>query len=237
GSMMNLKAGLSEALENAVKKSGVVSEVPEIKIETPKDKANGDFSSNIAMALAGQAKKNPRDIAASIIENLDESAASIKSVEIAGPGFINFFMDESSVTQVIPQVMEQGGNYGRSTPEVREKVLIEFVSANPTGDLHIGHARNASVGDTLANIMDFAGYDVEREYYINDAGNQIDNLALSIDARVLEALGQELVMRDDGYMGKDIQNIGQKLAEESAELADTTTEDRIGMFRKLGVDY
>ncbi|WP_407927546.1 arginine--tRNA ligase [Lacicoccus qingdaonensis] len=235
--MMNLKAGLSEALENAVKKSGIVSEMPEIKIETPKDKANGDFSSNVAMTLTKQAKKNPRDIAASIIEHLDESAASIKSVEIAGPGFINFFMDESSVAQVIPQVLEQGENFGRSTPEVKEKVLIEFVSANPTGDLHIGHARNASVGDTLANIMDFAGHDVEREYYINDAGNQIDNLALSIDARYLEALGQELVMPEDGYMGRDIQNIGQKIAKESPELIDTTKEDRIGMFRKLGVDY
>lgn len=234
---MNLKAGLSEELEKAVKKSGIVSEMPDIKIETPKDKANGDFSSNIAMILTRQAKKNPRDIAASIIEHLDESAASIKSVEIAGPGFINFFMDESSVTQVIPQVMEQGENFGRSTPEVKEKVLIEFVSANPTGDLHIGHARNASVGDTLANIMDFAGHDVEREYYINDAGNQIDNLALSIDARYLEARGQEMVMPEDGYMGKDIQNIGQKIAKESPELIDTTKEDRIVMFRKLGVDY
>ncbi|HIV82641.1 MAG TPA: arginine--tRNA ligase [Candidatus Salinicoccus merdavium] len=234
---MNLKAGLSEELEKAVKKSGIVSEMPDIKIETPKDKANGDFSSNIAMTLTRQAKKNPRDIAASIIEHLDESAASIKSVEIAGPGFINFFMDESSVTQVIPQVMEQGENFGRSTPEVKEKVLIEFVSANPTGDLHIGHARNASVGDTLANIMDFAGHDVEREYYINDAGNQIDNLALSIDARYLEARGQEMVMPEDGYMGKDIQNIGQKIAKESPELIDTTKEDRIVMFRKLGVDY
>ncbi|WP_082238338.1 arginine--tRNA ligase [Salinicoccus sp. YB14-2] len=237
GSMMNLKSGLSVALENAVKASGIVPEVPDIKIETPKDKANGDFSSNVAMTLTKQAKKNPRDIAASIIEHLDQSSASIKSVEIAGPGFINFFMDESSVTQVIPQVIAQGDNYGRSTPEVKEKVLIEFVSANPTGDLHIGHARNASVGDTLANIMDFAGHDVEREYYINDAGNQIDNLALSIDARYLEALGQELVMPDDGYMGKDIQNIGQKLAEESPELIDTTKQDRIQMFRKLGVDY
>lgn len=234
---MNLKAGLSEALENAVKKSGIVSEIPEIKVETPKDKTNGDFSSNVAMTLTKQAKKNPREIAASIIEHLDESAASIKSVEIAGPGFINFFMDESSVTQVIPQVMEQGENFGRSTPEVKEKVLIEFVSANPTGDLHIGHARNASVGDTLANIMDFAGHDVEREYYINDAGNQIDNLALSIDARYLEALGQELVMPEDGYMGKDIQNIGEKIAKESPELIDTAKEDRIEMFRKLGVDY
>jgi len=234
---MNLKAGLLEALKNAVEKSRIVEEVPEIKIETPKDKANGDFSSNVAMTLTKQAKKNPRDIASAIVENLDRSAANVKSVDIAGPGFINFYMDESSVTQIIPRVTALGKEYGRSNPDVKEKVLVEFVSANPTGDLHIGHARNASVGDTLSNILDFAGYDVEREYYINDAGNQIDNLALSIDARYLEALGQELIMPDDGYMGKDIQAIGEKLAEESPELIETSKEDRIQMFRKIGVDY
>ncbi len=234
---MNLKAGLLEALKNAVEKSGIVDEVPEIKIETPKDKKNGDFSSNVAMTLTKQAKRNPRDIAAAIVENLDRSAANVKSVDIAGPGFINFYMDESSITQIIPKVIGQGAEYGRSVPDKKEKVLIEFVSANPTGDLHIGHARNASVGDTLSNIMEFAGYDVWREYYINDAGNQIDNLALSIDARYLEALGQELIMPDDGYMGKDIQAIGEKLAEESPDLIETSKEDRIEMFRKLGVDY
>src|SRR5699024_11572421 len=120
-------------------------------------------------------------------------------------------MDESSVTQVIPQVMEQGENFGRSTPEVKEKVLIEFVSANPTGDLHIGHARNASVGDTLANIMDFAGHDVEREYYINDAGNQIDNLALSIDARYLEARGREWECREVGRWVRTLRISAQTL--------------------------
>lgn len=234
---MNLKAGLLEAIKNAVENSGLVDEVPEIKVETPKDKKNGDFSTNVAMTLTKQAKKNPRDIASAIVENLDRSAANVKSVDIAGPGFINFYMDESSITQIIPQVLELGADYGRSTPGKKEKVLVEFVSANPTGDLHIGHARNASVGDTLANIMDFAGYEVVREYYINDAGNQIDNLALSIDARYLEALGQELLMPEDGYMGKDIQAIGEKIAEESPELIDTSKEDRIEMFRKLGVEF
>lgn len=234
---MNLKAGLLEAIKNAVENSGLVDEVPEIKVETPKDKKNGDFSTNVAMTLTKQAKKNPRDIASAIVENLDRSAANVKSVDIAGPGFINFYMDESSIARIIPQVLELGADYGRSTPDKKEKVLVEFVSANPTGDLHIGHARNASVGDTLANIMDFAGYEVVREYYINDAGNQIDNLALSIDARYLEALGQDLLMPEDGYMGKDIQAIGEKLAEESPELIDTSKEDRIEMFRKLGVDF
>src|SRR5690625_1749963 len=234
---MDLKQHLKISIEKAVGKSGLVEEVPPVKVEVPKDKANGDFSTNIAMVLTKQAKRNPREIAQTVIDNLDKSEAQVKSVDIAGPGFINFKMEESSLTGVIAKVLEEKERFGSTVRENAEKILIEFVSANPTGDLHIGHARNASVGDTLANIMDFAGHDVEREYYINDAGNQIDNLALSIDARYLEARGQEMVMPEDGYMGKDIQNIGQKIAKESPELIDTTKEDRIVMFRKLGVDY
>ncbi len=127
------------------------------------------------MVLTKEAKRNPREIAQAVIDNLDYKSASVKSVEIAGPGFINFRMDEASLTGVISKVLSEKDSYGRTVHENPEKVLIEFVSANPTGDLHIGHARNASVGDTLANIMAFAGHDVTREYYINDAGNQIDS--------------------------------------------------------------
>lgn len=234
---MDLRQQLKTSIEAAVEQAGIVETVPEVKIEVPKDKTNGDFSTNVAMVLTKQAKRNPREIAQIVIDNLDHEAASIKSVEIAGPGFINFKMDEASLTAIITRILSEKGGYGRSELEEKEKVLIEFVSANPTGDLHIGHARNASVGDTLAAIMDFAGYDVTREYYINDAGNQIENLAKSIEARFMEALGQELYMPEDGYMGKDIQKMAEKLAEESPELAETTREDRIRMFRQMGVDY
>lgn len=234
---MNLKQQLKEAIEAAIKKAELVDEVPEIKVEVPKDKKNGDFSTNAAMMLTKLARKNPRDIAEAIIENIDKEAASIKEVSIAGPGFINFKMETAELANVIYTVLDKKGNYGRTERETAEKVLIEFVSANPTGDLHIGHARNASVGATLSNIMDFAGYDVTREYYINDAGNQINNLAKSIEARYFEALGDGLNMPEDGYNGKDIKVIGEKLASEHPEYKDLEEAERISKFRDLGVEY
>ncbi|MBF0754431.1 arginine--tRNA ligase [Jeotgalicoccus nanhaiensis] len=234
---MNLKQQLKEAIEAAIKKAELVDKVPEIKVEVPKDKKNGDFSTNAAMMLTKLARKNPRDIAEAIIENIDKEAASIKEVSIAGPGFINFKMETAELANVIYTVLDKKGNYGRTERETAEKVLIEFVSANPTGDLHIGHARNASVGATLSNIMDFAGYDVTREYYINDAGNQINNLAKSIEARYFEALGDGLNMPEDGYNGKDIKVIGEKLASEHPEYKDLEEAERISKFRDLGVEY
>lgn len=234
---MEFKEQLQSAVKEAVLQSGLVEEVPDIKVEVPKDKENGDFSTNIAMVLTKQAKRNPREIAEAVVKYLDKGSANIKEVDIAGPGFINFKMDESSLTEIVFKVLEEKKNYGRTSNGPSEKVLIEFVSANPTGDLHIGHARNASVGDTLANVMEFAGYDVTREYYINDAGNQIHNLALSIDARYLEALGEPLEMPEDGYMGKDIKAIGEDLARKSPELKDKSQSDRINVFRTLGVEY
>lgn len=235
--MMDLKKHLKTSIETAVKDTGLVEEVPTVKVEVPKDKSNGDFSTNIAMVLTKQAKRNPREIAQSVIDHLDHEEAQVKTVDIAGPGFINFKMKESSLTGIISKVLEEKERFGRTEREKAERILIEFVSANPTGDLHIGHARNASVGDTLANVMDFAGYDVEREYYINDAGNQIHNLALSIEARYMEALGKGLNMPEDGYNGKDIKVIGEKLAQESPEFADEPHEERVARFRQLGVDY
>lgn len=234
---MNLKQQLKEAIEAAIQKANIVEEVPEVKVEVPKDKNNGDFSTNAAMTLTKIARKNPRDIAQAIIDNIDKEAASIKEISIAGPGFINIKMETVELANVIYTVLDKKENYGRSELETAEKVLIEFVSANPTGDLHIGHARNASVGATLSNILDFAGYDVTREYYINDAGNQINNLALSIEARFLEALGEELTMPEDGYNGKDIKVIGGKLAVEHPEYKDLTQTERIAKFRDLGVEY
>ncbi|CEA02908.1 Arginine--tRNA ligase [Jeotgalicoccus saudimassiliensis] len=234
---MNLKQQLKEAIEAAIKKADIVEEIPEVKVEVPKDKNNGDFSTNAAMTLTKLARKNPRDIAQAIIDNIDKKAASVKEISIAGPGFINFKMETAELANVIYTVLDKKENYGRTAQESAEKVLIEFVSANPTGDLHIGHARNASVGATLANIMDFAGYDVTREYYINDAGNQINNLAKSIEARYFEALGEELNMPEDGYNGKDIKVIGEKLASEHPEYKDLEEAERISKFRDLGVEY
>ncbi len=234
---MDLKQQLKVAIDEAIKQAELVPEgqLPELKVEVPKDKSNGDFSTNAAMVLTKIARKNPRDIAAAIIENFDQAKAGVKEINIAGPGFINFTMDSKELANVIHKVLDQKENYGRSEAN-NEKVLVEFVSANPTGDLHIGHARNAAVGATLSNILDFAGYDVTREYYINDAGNQINNLALSIEARYFEALGQDLNMPEDGYNGKDIKLIGENLAKEHPEYKDLDQKERIAEFRNLGVE-
>lgn len=234
---MNLKQQLKEAIETAIKMADIVEEIPEVKVEVPKDKNNGDFSTNAAMTLTKLARKNPRDIAQAIIDNIDKEAASIQEITIAGPGFINFKMKTAELANVIYTVLDKKENYGRTELETAETVLIEFVSANPTGDLHIGHARNASVGATLSNILDFAGYKVTREYYINDAGNQINNLAKSIEARFFEALGEGLNMPEDGYNGKDIKVIGEELAAAHPEYKDFEEAERISKFRDLGVEY
>lgn len=235
-----VKQTLIDEIKNSIEQAQLIdaSEMPEVKIETPKDNKNGDYASNIAMVLTKLAKRNPREIAQAIVDNLDTTKAHVKEVAIAGPGFINFYLDNSYLTEVIPEAINKGNDFGHVTPNSKESVLVEFVSANPTGDLHIGHARNAAVGDTLCNLLDAAGYNVTREYYINDAGNQITNLALSIEARYFEALGDTShEMPKDGYHGKDIINIGKDLAEKQPELKDLPEDERIKTFRQLGVSY
>ncbi|ULG74024.1 arginine--tRNA ligase [Macrococcus brunensis] len=232
-----LKSTLIEEIKAAILKAELVTEVPEIKIETPKDTANGDYASNIAMVLTKLAKRNPREIAQLIVDDLDASKAHVEKVEIAGPGFINFYMDNSYLTDIISQALSQQDKFGHQSEQKEEKILLEYVSANPTGDLHIGHARNAAVGDTLANVLAAAGYPVEREYYINDAGKQIENLAYSIEARYLQALGQDAELPADGYHGKDIIGIAEDLAKKDASYKDMPSEERLKAFRQLGLEY
>lgn len=231
---------LKQEIKNAILKAGLAAEdqIPEIVLETPKEKAHGDYSTNMAMQLARVAKKAPRAIAEEIKANIDMSVASIEKIDIAGPGFINFYMDNSYLTELVPAILEAGDEYGRSEAGNGEKVQVEFVSANPTGDLHLGHARGAAVGDSLCNILDKAGYEVSREYYINDAGNQINNLALSVEARYFQALGIDKPMPEDGYHGEDIVEIGKKLAEEHGDkFVNESEEDRIAFFRRFGLDF
>lgn len=232
-----VKETLIEEIKASIIKSELVETVPEIKIETPKDPANGDYSSNIAMVLTKLARKNPREIANQIVENLDTNKANVKKVEIAGPGFINFYLDQQYLTEIIKTALTKGETFGQTEERKNESIIVEYVSANPTGDLHIGHARNAAVGDTLSNVLSSAGYDVTREYYINDAGKQIENLAHSIEARYNQALGLDAELPEDGYYGKDIIAIGKDLAEKHPEIKDEAEEERIKTFRKLGLDY
>ncbi|MBM7608990.1 arginyl-tRNA synthetase [Lysinibacillus composti] len=233
-----LQQSIKEVLAAAVKKAGLVEDGAEynIHIETPKDKANGDFATNLAMQLTKLAKKPPRAIAEAILENIETSGTSIEKVEIAGPGFINITVKKDFLADVVKAVKEQGENYGRSNTGNSEKVQVEFVSANPTGDLHLGHARGAAYGDSLCNVLDFAGFDVSREYYINDAGNQINNLAFSLEARYKQALGLDAEMPEDGYHGADIVGIAKKLVDEFGNsILEKSSEERFEFFRKHGL--
>lgn len=231
---------LKQEIKDAVVKAGLAAEeqIPDVILEIPKEKSHGDYSTNMAMQLARVAKKAPRMIAEELIASFDSSKASIEKIEIAGPGFINFYMNNSYLTDLIPAVLEAGDQYGETTAGHNQKIQVEFVSANPTGDLHLGHARGAAVGDSLCNILDKAGYDVSREYYINDAGNQINNLALSVEARYFQALGLDKEMPADGYHGEDIIGIGKKLAEEHGDkYVNADEKERFDFFREYGLKY
>lgn len=227
------------AIADAVVAAGLVQreELPAFVLEVPKDKSHGDLATNAAMQLTKIAKRNPRQIAEAIIENLDSQSASIEKAEIAGPGFINFTLSKSYLYPVIALVHEQGDNYGRIETGKGQKVEVEFVSANPTGSLHLGHARGAAVGDALCNVLDFAGYEVTREYYINDAGNQVNNLSKSIEARYLQELGQEAEMPEDGYHGEDIKGFAKELvAEKGDSLLTMAPGDRAALLRNYGLE-
>ena len=173
---MEIKESLKLNIQKALKQLNVDFELDQIVIEDSKDPTHGDYATNVAMKSCRLFSKAPRDVAALIVEKLDLS--EIEKVEIAGPGFINFFMKNDSLSGIVKKIVDEGDNFGRSEKKGK-KINVEFVSANPTGDLHVGHARGAAIGDAIARILEFDGYDVTREYYINDAGNQIDHLGES----------------------------------------------------------
>ncbi len=169
--------------------------LPEVQLTVPPKKEFGDFASNFAMQSARALRCNPRVLAQYIVENLD--CPYVKKAEIAGPGFINFYLNPDWVYDMLARIVEAGENYGNLPKASDEKIQLEYVSANPTGPLHVGHGRGAAVGSALANLLKAAGYDVEQEYYINDAGNQMNNLARSVNARYLELLGKEIEFPED----------------------------------------
>ncbi|WP_147802706.1 arginine--tRNA ligase [Alkalicoccus halolimnae] len=233
-----LKQGLKEQLHKAVLSAGLAQqeEIPDIVIETPKDKAHGDFASNVAMKLARVAKKAPRAIADDIAAHIDYDAAAVDKLDIAGPGFINFFMKKDYLADIVKTALSKKQQFGRSDFGGGKKVQVEFVSANPTGTLHLGHARGAAVGDSLSNILEKAGYNVAREYYLNDAGNQIDNLTLSIEARYLQEIGEDTAMPEDGYRGADIIGFAKEIVKDYGDrFKDTDQEKRRAFFREFGL--
>ncbi|WP_379970706.1 arginine--tRNA ligase [Ectobacillus sp. sgz5001026] len=237
-SLEQIKDLIKEEITTAIVQAGLATEeqIQQVILEIPKDKANGDYSTNAAMQLARIAKKAPRMIAEEIVTHFNKEKASVEKIEVAGPGFINFYMNNSYLTDLIPTILEAGDSYGSSKSGNGQRVQVEFVSANPTGDLHLGHARGAAVGDTLCNVLAKAGYDVSREYYINDAGNQIHNLTKSVEARYMQALGLDKDMPEDGYHGVDVKNIGAKLAETYGDhYMKVEEEERYSFFREHGL--
>ncbi len=225
---------LYEAIENAVKtatQNGDLpqADMPKFIIEKPADKKNGDFSSNIAMAGARAFHQAPRMIAETIVKNFSLDGGYIDKCEIAGPGFINFYLSDKYYSDVLKDIVASGDSYGRSNYGEGKKILVEFVSANPTGPMHIGNARGGAIGDCLASVLDAAGYDVQREFYVNDAGNQIEKFATSLEVRYLQECGKDVELPEDAYHGEDItvhaknfyNEVGNKYAEcESKERRD-----------------
>ena len=188
--------------------------LPEYTVERPREAAHGDYATNVAMLLAKPCRKAPRDIAKTIAEYIDFSDSPIEKMEIAGPGFINFRMKEDWLNQAACEMLAEGEDFGRSRLGEGQKIQVEFVSANPTGDLHMGNARGAAIGDSLASVLDMAGFEVEREYYINDAGNQIDKFARTLNSRYLTACGVDNEFPEDGYPGADLKELMEQLYSE-----------------------
>ncbi|WP_420828303.1 arginine--tRNA ligase [Desulfonema limicola] len=188
-----------------------VSDFSGIELEEPKMSAHGDFSSNMAMVMASTQKMAPRKIAQAVIKNLENSEGIIDKIEIAGPGFINFFTGPGAWYPVLKDVHEAGDKYGAPDIGAGKKIQIEFVSANPTGPLHVGHGRGAAVGDSVANILSFCGYDVQREYYINDSGRQINTLGKSVFLRYQELSGKDIDFPEDHYKGDYIKEIAETI--------------------------
>lgn len=232
--MNKIEANLKSSILTAIKELYNVEDESLVMIEIPKDNTNGDYSTNIAMRLAKVARKAPAIIANEIVEKLKASISDAEKIEIAGPGFINFWMKKSSLAAVINTVLEQKENYGANNSGNGLRILVEYVSANPTGDLHLGHARGAAWGDCITRLLNKSGYDCLREYYINDAGAQMINLGKSVYARYAEYFGKKVELPEDGYHGPDVAEIGKELAIELGDVWLDKEEGRIEFFREEG---
>lgn len=202
---IELKNIIEQAVKKAVSNGALPeAEMPQFNIEKPANKDNGDYSTNVAMAGARAFKKAPRMIAEAIASCIDLDGTAFERVEIAGPGFMNFFLSQQFYSNVLKDVFSCGKDYGKSDYGQGKRVLVEFVSANPTGPMHIGNARGGAIGDCLASVLDWAGFSVNREFYVNDAGNQIEKFATSLEVRYLQHYEPSVELPEDAYHGQDI---------------------------------
>ena len=213
------KSDIKEIVMNAANKAiadGIFpadAELPSFNVETPADRQHGDYAVNAAMAWAKALRMPPVKIADALVERFDLTDTYIDRCEIAGPGFLNFYLNDKYYADILLNIDEEGDDYGRSDYGQKKRVLIEFVSANPTGPMHIGNARGGAIGDCLASVMDFAGYEVAREFYVNDAGNQIEKFKVSLEARYLQIYDSTVEIPEDAYLGDDIVQHAKNFAE------------------------
>lgn len=230
----NIKKQLENVIDGALEKAGFAG--TEIEIEIPADRKNGDFSANTAMKLTKIAKKPPREIATALVDAMEIEGTYIDRVEIAGPGFINFYLNGNWRYDGLKAVLNEGENFGKTDMGKGEKVMVEFVSANPTGPMHMGNARGGALGDTLANALSWAGFDVTKEFYINDAGAQIEKFGKSLEARYIQELKGEDAFEfpEDGYMGDDIREHAKNfIAINGDKYLDVSSDER----RQALIDY
>lgn len=224
---------LNDALNDAVKSLGV-DDIP-AEWERPKHEGHGDRAASVAMRLAKTLRMNPREVAGKIADCL--KSEFVDKTEIAGPGFVNVFLSGRFYAEVVADVLRQGESYGGVNLGHGRRIQVEFVSANPTGPLHIGHGRGAAVGDSVARILAFTGWDVQREYYVNDSGLQIDNLGKSTQSRYFELLGREMPLPENGYKGAYLYDIAREIiASEGDKFLNVPTEESLEYFRKYAAD-
>ena len=239
---------ISALVDKAVADAGY--EPVNYSVETPREKSNGDFSTNAAMLLTKVAKKAPRMIAEELISGMNCEGTYIDRVEVAGPGFINFYLNNNWLYDVIGLVEKMGNRYGSIDYGKNKKVMVEFISANPTGPMHMGNARGGALGDSMAAVLDFAGFDVTREFYLNDAGNQVEKFACSLEARYLQQCGVDVPFEEEWYQGADITQrakefiemhgdkyVNSESDERKAALVDYSLNKNVELMQKTLGDY
>lgn len=228
-----IKTYFQSILNNALKKLDISER--DIQFDTPKDEKHGDITTNIALPLAKELSQKPRDIAQNIIDKLEYNKDIISKIELAGPGFINFFISDKYYVSELLNVLTQNDNYGKSDAFIGKKANLEWVSANPTGPLHLGHGRQVCLGKSIATLLEWTGYDVTREYYYNDAGNQMENLGKSVYARYMQLIDASFPFPEDGYVGDYIKQIAQLIYDEHKDKLKNSTD--LTFFKKAGENY
>ena len=230
---MNIEENLKLKIQDSLKSEGILLDIKDIIIEKSKTPEHGDYASNVALKFAGRFGMAPRALAEKIASNIDKEL--VEKVEIAGPGFVNFFIKKNAINSLVSQIINAGDSFGKGEKK-NKKINVEFVSANPTGDLHLGHARCAAIGDSICRLYEFAGYDVTREFYVNNAGNQIHTLGLSLDVRVRQLLGEKIELPEDSYHANDIIDIAKLYLEKHNNEYKVADEESFKKLQKFGMD-